>query len=293
MTNLIILEIHLTYIWLRAILFTYYHVGGFVLMNEGALLARVPEAFARSVVTCVRKALNDDMHRYLSEFQPDTKNGIPHSIGDWINTNIRQTMISEAVDVIEFPRRSWKGKLIIDHANKFTITIVREKRLRQIVKNVKNTGRLRPHYIETLLRTINKVLEPKHRQLTLEQCSCMEFSFDDKTYEEDLKSIFLGSLDDREGYVHCIIAFETEKSELANIELLLLDKTFEVVETKNLKYLIAPDFAALTQTDIEVISAEYKSSSELVKLKNRNPQPTDPTDTPFSPVLPKLEEKKA
>ncbi len=61
---------------------------------------RVPEDFKQNVVNCINKVFTDDLPRYLSEFQPNTHNGVPHNIGDWIHTNICDMISSQTIDVI-------------------------------------------------------------------------------------------------------------------------------------------------------------------------------------------------
>ncbi len=140
-----------------------------------------------------------------------------------------------------------------------------------------------------MLNTINKALEPQAKQLTLEFHSVGSNSFTNKDYEEDINTIFSGSLEEREGFSHCIIAYNTIKNELSDIGIFVLDKAFEIVEMEDLSKFVRADFAELTKIEANTLQeAESRSSGSLLKLKNLNP-----ADTVHSPVALRVNEKRA
>lgn len=235
-------------------------------MLNSEMKKRIPENFKRRIVACVSKALTDDLHLYLSTLNPDTKNGVPHNIGDWINTNIQRDIASEYVDILEFPRYSWRGKIIIDRANLFTFTVMREKRLRFIRKE----KRERPHYLQTIVAELNSALEAPVKQMGF--FSTGVYKFDRETLETDYNSIFNGCLEKDEGFTHCVITYDTIRGELADVNMLFLDKDLDEVERISLKEYIKPDFAALTNTyltDVTSGEPESKASDNLISLKSR------------------------
>jgi hypothetical protein len=245
-------------------------------MESGSIKQKMPEDFKRRLVACINKALQDDLPHYLAEFHPDTKNGVPHLIGDWINTNIRSDLTGEHVDVMEFSRYSWKGKVIIDRANLMTYTIMREKRLFQIRKERRD----RPHYLQTIVSILNNQFEAQVKQLVLFDVG--EYRFDEETLDGDYDSIFNGCLGRDEGFTHCAIAYDTFRGELSDIKVLFLDKDLDVIEDISLNEYIKPDFAALTNTPVaaaQTEDAEARASTGLLSLRKRDAEATA-EDTP-------------
>jgi hypothetical protein len=227
---------------------------------------RISENFKRRLVACVNKALQDDLSLYLSEFHPDTKNGVPHLIGDWINTNIRTDLAGEHIDVMEFSRFSWRGKVIIDRENSVTYTIMREKRLFQIRKHKRD----HPHYLQTIVAVLNANFEAPVKQMNIFGVS--EIGFEQEVLDKDYNSIFCGCLDRSAGFTHCVIVYDTFRNELSGIKILFLDRDLDEIERIPLNEFIKPDFSTLTDTVLveeETNEAESKTSEDLIALKSR------------------------
>ena len=187
-------------------------------MENSIIRQKVPENLKRRLVACVRKALHDDLPRYLMEFNPDTKNAVPRFIIDQINTNIRNDLACENVIIHEFKRPyGWTGKIIIDKQNCMTYNISREKRISQIRKE----KRSQPNYLQTLVSVLNKEYEAPVKQMTLFNEGT--FSFDIEILENDYDSIFCGCLASNAGFIHCTIVYDTIQGDLSDIKILFLD----------------------------------------------------------------------
>jgi hypothetical protein len=246
-------------------------------MNADTTLNCISADFQRRVVDCINMALQDDLPRYLSEFHPDTTNGIPHQIGDWINTNIRKHLAGNNIEVIEFTRYSWKGKIIIDRENHVTYTIMREKRLSQLRREKRD----KPHYLQSIVGVLNENFIAPSKQLTLfGEGYC---GFDSETIEQDYDSIFKGSIDKTDGYHHCAIIYETEHGELADINILILDKYLVEVSRISLNEYIKPDFSKLTAVEPgqpQEVSSEEESSAGLLAIRRRQETDATPVEIP-------------
>lgn len=259
-------------------------------MKNSLITHKVPDEFKRRLVSCVNKALQDDLPQYLAEFQPDTKNAVPHLIGDWINKNIRTDLASDRVDIKEFTRHSWKGKVIIDRINRMTYTIMREKRLLQVRKEKRD----RPHYLQTIVTILNKEFKAPLKQMKF--FGEGDYRFDQETLEGDYDSIFSGCLGRDEGFIYCAVVYNTFRGGLYDIKLLFLDKDLDVIEELPLNDYIKPDFAALTST-LHVVekteAPESKASARLISLKKRVSAEQDSEDTAASPASLRENEKQA
>lgn len=236
-------------------------------MDENLIENKIPEDFRRRIVDCINIALNDDLPRYLKEFHPDTTNGIPHQIGDWINTNLKKYLVGNSIHVLEFKRYSWKGKVIIDEENKVTYTITRSKRIEQL----RNEKRDKPHYLQSIVGVLNAEFIATFKQMTLEGIEIEKFEQD--VLEKDCESIFNGSINKENDFVHYVIAYETEHNEIIDIKVCLLDKDFDIVDELSLNDYIKPDFAKLTSSsegEPNPINETVLPNEGLISLKSKS-----------------------
>ena len=246
-------------------------------MNADTMLNCISEDFQRRVVDCINMALQDDLPRYLSEFHPDTTNGVPHLIGDFINTNIRKHLTGNNIGVIEFPRYSWKGKIIVDRENRVTYTIMREKRLRQLRREKRD----KPHYLQTIVGILNVNFIAPTKQMNL--FGEDYYRFDAEMVEQDYDSIFKGYVDKTEGFHHCAIIYETDRGALADINILFLDKDLDEVSRISLNEYIKPDFSKFTAVESELQqeeSSEEESSTGLLAIRRHQETDATPVEIP-------------
>ena len=197
------------------------------------------EKLERMLVWAINKAVADDIPLMFSEHPLDTHNFLGHFRGDCINTNLRLGLNSENVTLLSIQRSGFAGRLIIDHAHKISYSITTMQNVRAIPKK---KGRKTPHFLQTLLGIENANYESEYKQLTLMPIS----HFDQETLQEDYESIIANLISPNEGYVHYIIAYTLDKSGLLDVQLLFLDKDFDIIASENLNEFIAPDYAELT-----------------------------------------------
>ena len=94
--------------------------------------------------------------------------------------------------------------------------------------------------------------------------------FDTDTLEDDYRKIVDGAIDPEEGFVHYIITYEYERNELREVNIEFMDRNFYVVDKASLNEFMKPDYAQLTETDLdtaEVAVPATESPRRLVSLK--------------------------
>jgi len=242
-------------------------------MNKTSLCDEIKtDPLIRTVVACIKQATDDDVKRYLDEFHPGTTNGLPHQIHDWINGHLRDHVTSNKVYTMEIKRASWRGRLIIDEEHKYVYSIMRIDRLKSLRKEKRNS----PHYLHTIVGSLNKELEAENKQLSIEAYDYSRFSQEE--LESDYTRLFGNKVNPSEGYKHCLILFATRKTELYDVRLCIVDKDLDVVEDKPLIDFIKPDYAELTNVkSVDTVSddseneiddnATEQGGKPLVKLK--------------------------
>lgn len=94
--------------------------------------------------------------------------------------------------------------------------------------------------------------------------------FEDDVLEEDYKKIVAGVLKPDSGYRHYIVTYTFEKSQLLSVNMELLDKGFNKVNSLSLNEFIKPDFAQLTVDQLknpEETAEPEKTARDLVAIK--------------------------
>ena len=110
-------------------------------------------AIMTKIGKAVEKGATEDTREYLRSSDNVTNNAVAFLRGDYINTNLSTMVANENIDVKLFKRSSWTGALVIDRENQLIFSVCSRKTLDRIPKN---KTRRSPHYIQTILNTINK-----------------------------------------------------------------------------------------------------------------------------------------
>ena len=193
----------------------------------------------RRIVRAIDKAIADDVPRIRQEMQLETDNYVRFIRSDCIHDNLKTLAVSEDVQIIPFKRYSWKGRMLVDHANRITYSITTRQNLDAIPKK---KDRRAPHFLMSMLAVENGDLEGQYEQLTLFPMD----QFDEETYEEDYDTIINGALDPSAGYRHYVITYEFTGETLLEVDVVFLDKNFTVIDKESIREYIKPDFARLT-----------------------------------------------
>lgn len=221
------------------------------------------EMVIRRIVRAIQKTIEEDMPEFCHENQMETMNSIRYIRGDKINNNLRTLVVSDDIILISFKRYSWDGRMLVDLKNRITYTVTTQQNLIAIPKK---KNRACPHFLQSILAVENGDLQGECVQMTLIP---ME-QFEDDVLEEDYKKIVAGVLDPDSGYRHYVVAYAFEKSQLLSVNMELLDKGFNKVNSLSLNDFIKPDFAQLTAVqpeDPEETAEPEKTARDLVAIK--------------------------
>lgn len=235
------------------------------LMGELDVIDIQPEL--RLIVKALAKAIGPDTRAFIVENDWDTYNSLILIRGDRINTNLRNTIISDTMELRHFKRFVWTGHLLIDRKHKITITICAKPTLHRI-KNVK--GRKNPHYLQSMCHILNGDLKAECKQMALSDISGVEIDppFAENVYEADFESIVDAAISQGEGYRHCLIAYEADGFELKSASLMILDKDLDVVREYSIMDLLQPDFGNLTAPIAKAEETLKKQDAHsLIKVK--------------------------
>lgn len=211
----------------------------------------------------IEKGVGEDIRTYLANSDNAVNNAIAFLRGDYIVTNIRNTVESETVEIKYFKRRSWTGCIVIERTDKYSFSVCAKKTLERIPKNM---TRRSPHYLQTILNTENKDEEAVGRQMSLADFGFSVASqFTEEEYEKDFLAIMEEALSLADDYRHWVIAYEAEHNSLLGLSAVLLDGEFGVVEEISLMEMMKPDFGSLTSAETK--EEKKKDAHSLVSVK--------------------------
>jgi len=219
----------------------------------------------REIVYCIVKATGEDQQQYLEENYHETNNALIFLRGDDINTNLRNYVVKDNIELHPFKRYGWSGRILIDRKERITYSIISKRTLESIIKK---NNRKSPHYLQSILYIENKDCISKAEQMILP--GFRSTTFKENILVEDFKEIFQGTININEDYKHYIISYDVKYKEITDISSNLLDKDFNIVDEISLMQYVKPDFAKLT--DIEPIEETseniIESKKELISIKS-------------------------
>lgn len=227
------------------------------------------------IVKAIEKGCGEDIREYVMSTGKATNNALRLMRGDNINTNLRDSVASEMVELKYFNRSAWTGCLLIDRENRLTYTICTKQTLEGIPKK---PNRRIPHYLQTILYIQNADVEAPYKQMDLsEYMPEMITKFSDEEYQEDYQSIMEDDLTFDDDYLHLVIVYEVTHYDITSIAMKVLDKDFQTAKEYPLTSLLQPDFSELTLSDAK--EEQKKDAHSLVsvkaglkKAKNESPQ---------------------
>jgi len=224
----------------------------------------INEPLLRKIVRAIEKACGEDTREHIQDNRLETNNAVPFLRGDYINDNLRKSVVNDEVMLISFCRSGWSGRIINDTANKVTYNITTKGTLAGIPKK---KGRTIPHYLQSILYTENGDCEGVLKQMTLEDFGVV--CFDSQDLLDDYEQIMNGHISTDDNYRHYIIAYEAEHYEITDISLQFLDKNFDTIAEYSLNEYLKPDFGSLLEPVLMVGSEpEEENNRSLISVKS-------------------------
>ena len=227
--------------------------------------AKESESLLRLIVKAVEKGVGEDIKEYLRSNNKATYNAVPFMRGDNINTNLRDSVVSDTVELKYFKRSAWTGCLLIDRQHKTTYTICTKQTLEMIPK--KKDRRI-PHYLQSILYVQNSGVEAACYQMSLGDCFPEEVpGFSEEEFRNDYDNIMEEEVSFDDGYTHLVVVYEAEHFSITSIAVKLLDPDFRTAQEYSLEDLLKPDFSELTIPETGD-QAQKKDSHNLVSVKS-------------------------
>ena len=222
-------------------------------------MVNISENIKRDLVWSVQNA--------LSEAGFDIKNqntGIcnrrAYTISDYIYKNFKNSFLNKQYEVPIFQRRLWKGFLLVDFTNHYTINIMKETTFLSL--KPKDTL----HYLQTLVKILNSRIPICDS--VLNQTSLFEpIKYETPYLESDFLKITNGIVNPNE-FTHLVLLYREEKFQLTNAEIRVLDINMGTYEILSLNEFIKIEY------DIDYIPnknvEKEHDSNDLISLADEN-----------------------
>lgn len=221
------------------------------------------------IVYSVNKAVTQDVPFDTRENRLETNNRQRFAPGDYINDNVRKYVVDDGVELISFMRHGWEGRIIADRFNKVTYTISTHQTLSDVIAKYRE----HIHYLRSILHVQNGDCAGFYEQMTLGDYNPVYKNdvVDEQLIEDDYDRIMRGNIGKTDGYKHYIIAYTAKHHTLLSIDLLLLDKGFNIVDSVDLMKYVNPDYVFLDDNQYEEAEQTEKVTGEkrtnLVNLR--------------------------
>lgn len=215
----------------------------------------------RLIVKAIEKGVGEDIREYKRSSQKATDNAVRLMRADNINTNLRDNIVSDTIELKFFKRFSWTGCLLIDRLHKLTITICTKQTLHSIPLN---KNRHVPHYLQTILHVENEEVEAIPDQPNLFDFP-QEERFSDEEYRRDYEKIMEDDITFNDDYRHWVITYEAVNYIVTTISMMKLDKHFQMAKEINLESLLSPDYSELTMAGD--VPSKNKDVHSLISVK--------------------------
>lgn len=239
----------------------------------------------------VVKGATEDIKAYLENSVNLTNNAIAFLRGDYISTNMNMMLGSdEGIHIRLFKRSAWTGVLVIDDPDHAIISVCSRKTLNRIPKKKRQS----PHYMQSILNSVNKDEHAKARQMTLVDLDpTFEMPFTEEDYARDFLSIMNEAVETYDGYRFWVVAYEVEGSTIKALSALLLDADFDMVQEIPMMDMLKPNFGDLTTNEPK--QEQKKDVRSLLSVKPGIKAGTSNEPEKRTEVMPKsaeVEEKK-
>lgn len=213
------------------------------------------------IVRAVEKGCGEDVRSYIEQSDKATNNALKFLRSDNINTNLRDTVASETVDLKTFPRGGWTGCLLIDRLHLLTFTICAKQTLDRIPRK---KDRSIPHYLQSILYAQNSQITVPDRQMFFPGLVDRVAQFSDEVLKDDYCKIMADDISFGDGYRHIVIIYERDQYQISSIAMRLLDKDFRIAQEYSLMDLLHPNFGDLTAT---LEATQQKDAHNLISVK--------------------------
>ena len=92
----------------------------------------INDMLLKKIVYSIEKAIREDQQQYLRENHKETNNALILVRGNDINTNLRNHIVKDNIDLIPFQRYGCSGRIIINRTKHITYSIMAEGTLERV-----------------------------------------------------------------------------------------------------------------------------------------------------------------
>ncbi len=212
------------------------------------------EKLLRAVAISISEGVGIDFIDARKQLNTYTKNSSPTLIWDLINSNLRKRLGEDYACIYKKQRGIWEFLLIVDKKSKKVITIMRENRLKQIIKYpFKN----KKHYTAALA-LLNEHLKPRQRKLMNIPLNREDNDFLQELSQELCSEIEQNMLTES---LYCILSFKSSSGHMTTFGANYLTKNLEISEAISLN-----DFIPKKNYDTIVADTEKPEDIQDIPL---------------------------
>lgn len=207
------------------------------------------EELLRAVAISISEGVGIDFIDARKQLNTYTKNSSPSLIWDLINSNLKKRLGNDYACIYKKQRGIWEFLLIVDKKCKKIITVMRENRLKNIVKHPHKNKK---HY-SAALALLNEGLKPRQRKLVN-----IPLNRDDDDFLQELSQELCTEIEQNmlEESLYCILSFKSSSGVMTAFNANYLTKNLEISE-------VIPLNTYMPKKNYDAVVADTENSEEI------------------------------
>lgn len=250
----------------------------------------ISEHILKAVAKSISDGIGVDFIHSKKQLDTFTNNSTPSMIWDLINTNCNKNLGNNFVcQLIKRKRGMWEFLLIYDKNSKKLISVMRESRLKQILKHPQ---KYKKHYVAALAQFLNEGLKSSQKKLfNLPKTEDEKKYLSELSKElcEDINSI---SISDS---LYAILSFGSLNGQMSSYSSTFLTQNLELCKEESLQRYIPKDYDMVVNTEtpneIEDIPLTLKPAA-LKKKQAKKEKVLDIVEVKTLQVCDKIEQNE-
>lgn len=233
----------------------------------------INEEVLKAVAKSVSDGIGVDYIHNKKQLDTFTHNSTHSMIWDLINTNCKKNLGKDFICSVQKKKRSiWEFLIIYDKQSKKLITVMRENRLKQIIKHPQ---KYKKHYVAALSQFLNEGLKPNQTKLfNLPKTS------EEQDYLSELSKELCSDIIEEivQNSLYAILSFNSSGGLMTSFKATYLTQNIELSKDIPLETYIPKDYDVIAETVPQIETKDIPLTLKPAALKKKLAKEEAPVD---------------
>lgn len=245
----------------------------------------INEEILRAVAKSISDGIGIDYIHNKKQLSTYTNNSTYSMIWDLINTNCKKNLGDDFVcTIVKKKRGIWEFLIVYDKKNKKLITVMRENRLKQIIKHPQ---KYKKHYVAALSQFLNTGLKPNQTKLFN-----LPKTVEEQNYLSELSKELCGGMTNEimQNSLYAILSFNSSGGLMTAYKATYLTQNLELSKDIPLETYIPKDYDVIAVETSHVETKDIPLTLKPAALKKKQNKKEAPIDL-IEVKIPEIKEK--